>query len=62
MMASMSALQPFSFPNPFHPLAHTSATSFSEYIPFGETAKCLLLECDPRKILYTMFSEYNAGE
>jgi Domain of unknown function (DUF4470) len=47
----------------FHPLCSTPATSFTGYLPQGQKANCLLLGSgDPRKILYTLYSEQDNGK
>jgi hypothetical protein len=47
----------------FHPFSNTTATSLVDYLPLGGQASCLLLGgCDPRKILYTIYSEENNGK
>jgi hypothetical protein len=58
----MSLLSPLSFKIPnLRPFSNAPATSLVDYLPVGGKATCLLLECDPRKILYTMYAEENNG-
>ena len=48
--------------NSFYPLSVTPADSLTDYLPHGCPANCLLAHAvDPRKILYTLFSEQNNG-
>jgi len=48
--------------NSFYPLSVTPATCLTEYLPHQSPANCLLAHAlDPRKILYTLFSEQNNG-
>lgn len=48
--------------NSFYPLSVTPATSSTEYLPLGCSANCLLAgPHDPRRILYTIFSEQDNG-
>jgi len=48
--------------NSFYPLSITPATCLTEYLPHQSPANCLLADAvDPRKILYTLFSEQNNG-
>jgi hypothetical protein len=59
----MSTFLPVSIPSQqFHPLANSSATSLTEYLPPGQEAVGLLFNCDARKILYTLYSEQDNGE
>jgi hypothetical protein len=58
----MSLLSPLSFTvHKCRPFANTLATSLVDYLPIGGTATGLLLGCDPRKILYTMYAEENGA-
>jgi hypothetical protein len=46
----------------FYPFCNTPATSLVDHVPVGRPATCLQLSsCDPRKILYTIYSEQNNG-
>ena len=48
--------------NSFYPLSVAPATCLTEYLPHQSPANCLLAHAiDPRKILYTLFSEQNNG-
>lgn len=47
----------------FYPLSNTTATSLVDHLPIGSPATGLLVSgCDPRKILYTIYSEQDNGE
>ena len=47
----------------FYPLSNTTATSLVDQLPLGSRATGLLLSgCDPRKILYTIYSEQENGQ
>jgi hypothetical protein len=61
----MSTLLPISlsFRKTFKPLSKTPATSFVETLPHGRHANILALgDGDPRKILYTLYSEEDNGK
>ena len=60
----MSILAPLSIAvgNSFYPLSNTPATSLTEYLPLGLKANALILGYgDPRKILFTLYSEQGNG-
>jgi len=61
----MSTLLPVSvsFRKKFKPLSNTPATSLVENLPHGRHANILVLgDGDPRKILYTLYSEEDNGK
>jgi hypothetical protein len=61
----MSILSPLSIAvsNSFHPLSNNPATSLTDYLPPGLQANALILEYgDPRKILFTLYSEQDNGD
>lgn len=60
----MSVLYPLSISicDGFHPLCNTPATSLTEYLPPKRQANGLILgDGDPRKILFTLYSERGNG-
>jgi hypothetical protein len=59
----MSVSQPLSIAiyDRFYPLSSTPATSLTELLPLGLQANGLILGGDPRKILYTLYSEEGNG-
>ena len=60
----MSVLHPLSIAicNSFHPLSNTPATSLTEYLPPKRQANGLIIGGgDPRKILFTLYSEQGNG-
>lgn len=61
----MSVLCPLSIAvdNNFYPLSNTPTTSLTEYLPPQVQANALILAYgDPRKILFTLYSEQGNGD